>query len=615
MARPSRVLLLLCALALPVAVFIAPGSAVAATLSAPGTASPSRLCDVTARWHCYGETVPAESPAATSSGSGSGYWEASDIEQQYAVKDKTKPQHSNPTVAVVDAFGYPNLASDLAEYRSAMHLPSCTQANGCLRILNENGKSSPLPAPNTHRNDDWTGETALDVDMVSAVCPSCNILVVEANADGSGDGHGHPRDPSGLLKADKVAASHTHWVSDSWGGRGTKAYDTKNDAKYLDTPRTILTVATGDNGHQSAPDYPSTSPYAVAVGGADGAPGGSFGAWSHAGSSCAKFVSTPTAQQGVIRGCTGRAAADVSALADGANGILTYDSTYAPRPEYGWMSVMGTSAAAPIVAALYAESRNHTSAWQPYANITSTPDLWTDITSGRNGSCSSAQCVAGTGWDGPTGIGMPLSPEAFALPLAAFDPRASEFKGNVRSKLSASVSIPMTAKDTAGNPQKLSHVAFGSASATGLPTGTSATVKDGHLVVSGTPSRIGSGVAKIAVTGRTPAGRTTSGEMSIPWAIGRELLATSGKVHITGHTTPRNKLTVALPTLHGGTTSGSIVHAQWALTWLLNGRVVGHGKQFRVPAGAAHERLRVRAVAEHSGYAAHTFYSAVRTIG
>ena len=53
-----------------------------------------------------------------------------------------------------------------------------TTANGCLKIVNQQGQTTNLP-PAPPDGDDWTVETALDVDMVSAVCPSCKILVVQ----------------------------------------------------------------------------------------------------------------------------------------------------------------------------------------------------------------------------------------------------------------------------------------------------------------------------------------------------------------------------------------------------------------------------------------------------
>jgi len=74
--------------------------------------------------------------------------------------------------------GRSNAESDLATYRTQFGLPPCTTANGCFRKINQNGGTSPLPAPNTG----WAGEIMLDIEMVSAVCPQCKILLVEATS-------------------------------------------------------------------------------------------------------------------------------------------------------------------------------------------------------------------------------------------------------------------------------------------------------------------------------------------------------------------------------------------------------------------------------------------------
>ena len=78
----------------------------------------------------------------------------------------------NATVAIVDAYGYTGLESDLAKYRSMYNLPPCTTANGCLTIVNQKGQTSPLPASDGQGCNGWAGETSLDVDMVSAACPT-----------------------------------------------------------------------------------------------------------------------------------------------------------------------------------------------------------------------------------------------------------------------------------------------------------------------------------------------------------------------------------------------------------------------------------------------------------
>ena len=81
------------------------------------------------------------------------------------------------TVAIVDAYGYPNLERDLGVYRAQFGLSACTIANGCLRIINQTGGTA-LPRFNTG----WAGEQALDVDAVSAAAPDAKIVVVQANS-------------------------------------------------------------------------------------------------------------------------------------------------------------------------------------------------------------------------------------------------------------------------------------------------------------------------------------------------------------------------------------------------------------------------------------------------
>jgi subtilase family serine protease len=82
----------------------------------------------------------------------------------------------NQTVGIVDAGDDPNAEADLAVYRSTYGLPACTTANGCFRKVNQRGATSPLPP-----DQGWAIEIALDVDMVSAACPLCHIVLVEGD--------------------------------------------------------------------------------------------------------------------------------------------------------------------------------------------------------------------------------------------------------------------------------------------------------------------------------------------------------------------------------------------------------------------------------------------------
>jgi len=98
-----------------------------------------------------------------------------DLRAAYAV---TGTGTSATIIAIVDAFGYPNAESDLATYRAQFGLPACTTANGCFKKVNQNGVQGNYPRANTG----WSQETALDLDMASAMCPGCSILLVEATS-------------------------------------------------------------------------------------------------------------------------------------------------------------------------------------------------------------------------------------------------------------------------------------------------------------------------------------------------------------------------------------------------------------------------------------------------
>jgi hypothetical protein len=90
------------------------------------------------------------------------------------------------TVAIVDAYDDPNAEADLAVYRAYYNLPPCTTANGCFRKVNQSGLQSNYPRPDPQ----WAEEISLDLDMVSAICSQCHILLVEANsADESSTQH------------------------------------------------------------------------------------------------------------------------------------------------------------------------------------------------------------------------------------------------------------------------------------------------------------------------------------------------------------------------------------------------------------------------------------------
>src|SRR5690242_2235819 len=172
-----------------------------------------------------------------------------DLQSAYKLPSSTAG--SGQTVAIVDAQDDPNAESDLATYRSTYGLPACTTANGCFRKVNQNGAASPLPAADAG----WAGEISLDVDMVSAICPNCHILLVEASG----------ADTSNLFAAIGMAVSQgAKFVSNSWGGPEDGTEPTL-DSVFANHPGVAFTASTGDDG--TGASYPATSPYVTAVGG------------------------------------------------------------------------------------------------------------------------------------------------------------------------------------------------------------------------------------------------------------------------------------------------------------------------------------------------------------
>jgi subtilase family serine protease len=317
------------------------------------------------------------------------------------------------TVAIVDAYDDPRAASDLATYRKAYGLPPCTKANGCFKKVNQSGATSPLPATDYG----WAEEISLDLDMVSAICPSCHILLVEAN---------QPTTASlGKAEDTAAAASGVVAVSNSWGG--AESSDQTAADKHFNHAGVAITASSGDNGYGVS--WPASSRYVTGVGGtslaqADNARGWKETAWDGAGSGCSTVESKPSWQHD--SGCAKRTVADVSAVADPNTGVAVYD-TYnncgsssacdvllelgLAQGADGWVEVGGTSASSPIIASVYALAGNTVKYGSyPYAHRSS---LY-DVTSGSNGRCGGSYlCTAKSGYDGPTGLGTPKGTGAF----------------------------------------------------------------------------------------------------------------------------------------------------------------------------------------------------------
>jgi hypothetical protein len=361
-------------------------------LDDPDVTQTGSVCGSTGRFRCFAHARATQAGRVVSHAAPAGI---GPVELQSAYNIPTNIT-GTPTIAIVDAYGYPAIESDLAMYRTAYGLPACTIANGCLKVVNETGATTPLPAA-PPANDDWTLETALDIDMASAVCPKCKILVVQAT-DNAGNG---------LFTGQNAAAAlGATVISNSWGGPEQPGVPLTAEESYFNHPGVAVFVSSGDAGYNDAgqgPDYPGTSAYVIAVGGTklvkDGsARGWSETAWAMGGSACSLSVTKPTYQTGSP--CQFKATTDIAAVGDPATGVAVYNARNG-----GWVVIGGTSASAPIVASIFAATGN--GAQTSGSFVKDNAAKLYDIKSGTNGACGNILCAAGAGWDGPTGYGTP----------------------------------------------------------------------------------------------------------------------------------------------------------------------------------------------------------------
>ena len=263
----------------------------------------------------------------------------------------------------------------------------------------------------------------------------------------------------------------------------------------------VTTASTGDNG--TGASFPATSRFITAVGGTSlntstNSRGWTESAWSGAGSGCSSMETKPTWQT-VTTNCSRRAEADVSAVADPNTGVAVFQTFGAN----GWVVYGGTSASAPIIASVYAlagtPGASDYAASYPYSHQ---GNLF-DVTSGNNGTCGAPICTAGTGWDGPTGLGTPNGTAAFSAA-----PSHHGHRDQPRQ--------PDRNRRHRGQPDRCTPPAVPAPytwSATGLPAGLSLNTSTG--VISGTPTT--AATSSVTVTATDTASH--SGSASFSWTI------------------------------------------------------------------------------------------------
>ena len=304
----------------------------------------------------------------------------------------TPADGSGETIAIVDAYNNPYLRSDLQKFDTRYGIA----APPSLQIVNQTGGST-LPRLSVG----WGSEIALDVELVHAIAPGANILLVEANSTASADldaAEDYARNAPGVVV-----------ISNSWSNP-EYSNESSEDSHFV-TPAghsgVTFVAAAGDDGLGA--QYPAASPDVLTVGGtsltlsSDGGYG-SESAWSNGGGGASLYEPKPSYQLGITPG-TNRTTPDVSAVADQATGIEVYSSFVG-----GWEDAGGTSAATPIWAAPDRDRRSRVARWLAKDRWPAQAALYSmprsdfhDITTGSNGAAATG------GYDLATGLGSPIA--------------------------------------------------------------------------------------------------------------------------------------------------------------------------------------------------------------
>jgi len=374
----------------------APAPTAAAVGSAGWTsaARPACAAALAGSVRCFAQWLPGSgsvAPASARSGPplpAEGYGPA-DIQAAYGLNPTSG---AGRTVAVVGAFDNPNIEADLAIARSTWGLPPCTSASGCFRKVDQRG-GRQLPAP----DPGWGLETSLDTQAVSAACPRCRILLVEADTSSLKD------IGAAVNRAVSLGAKivNNSYGTDEFAGMQRFARD------FYTHPGVAQVVSSGDFGFTTAA-FPAVLPSSIAVGGTSLTH--RSGAWTErvwrgAGSGCSAYVAKPAWQHDTH--CSMRTVADLSAVADPSTGLAVYD-TFGLGASNGWIVVGGTSLSAPLVAGMIGLAGNAPTmdtAARTYAPGASLRD----VVGGTNGFCGGDYLCRGVaGYDAPSGNGSPV---------------------------------------------------------------------------------------------------------------------------------------------------------------------------------------------------------------
>ncbi|HVT89086.1 MAG TPA: S53 family peptidase [Tepidisphaeraceae bacterium] len=401
-----------------------------------------------------------------------------------------KGDGAGQTIAIVDAYNNPNIASDLHVFDTQFGLadpPSFKQ-------VSQTGGSTNSIATEAG----WAYEIALDVEWAHAIAPKANILLVEAKNSSLNN----------LLAAVDYArkADGVSVVSLSWGT--TEFMSQTSYDSYFTTPaghqNVTFVAASGDDGAAWGPEWPASSTNVLSVGGTtlnidSSGDYSSESAWRYSTGGTSRYETRPTYQNGVST-TAGRSSPDVSYNADPNTGFAVYDSLAYYDGTAGWSVVGGTSAGAPQWAALVAiadqgraiggmgtlsSTGTLTTLYGLYSNSATYAADFNDVATGsstsggfgfrrRFGAPAGSSAIAG--YDRITGLGSPKAQQVVAALIgtsatAVASAKTTATKATARVKAAAvketsdTLITPATATTIAARASASAMKAIGSAAA------------------------------------------------------------------------------------------------------------------------------------------------------
>jgi subtilase family serine protease len=315
------------------------------------------------------------------------------------------------SIAIVDAYDYPNAQTDLAAFSTKFGIAAINTTN--FTKVYASG-TDPGPDPNCAGSNGWncwSAEAALDIEMAHALAPLAHIYLVEANSDSDTDLYAAVTKAVSLITTSPNTGGE---VSMSWGGSEYSG-ETSSDSTFTGT-NVVFFASTGDS---EGTEYPSVSPNVVAVGGTTLSRSPSTGnieeeiSWEDGGGGYSLYEPEPSYQDVIFGTGAGyaRGVPDVALEGNPRTGVWVYDSYETPNylGVANWLIFGGTSVASPLMAGVVNHAGHFaasTAAEQTmiYGNDQLSPNF-RDI---EYGSCGYYEgWFAVPGWDPCTGIGSP----------------------------------------------------------------------------------------------------------------------------------------------------------------------------------------------------------------